>query len=66
MEPGLGNDIKMHWVHRVGGKRDCFANEVGKTWLWSAGRQSEYLRALPYRELNQDPSPPLPPYTLQL
>lgn len=30
MGPALGNDKKMHWVHWVGGKRDCFANEVGK------------------------------------
>lgn len=27
MEPAHGNDKKMHWV---GGKQDCFANEVGK------------------------------------
>lgn len=30
LEPGCGNDKKMHWVSRVGGKRDCFANEVRK------------------------------------
>lgn len=30
MNPGRGNDKKMHWVQWVRGKRDCFANEVGE------------------------------------
>lgn len=30
MEAGCVNDKKMDWVHRTGGKQDCFANEVGK------------------------------------
>lgn len=30
MDPGHGNDKKMHWVQWVRGKRDCFANEVGE------------------------------------
>lgn len=30
MEPACRNDKKIHWAHRVGGKRNCFANEVRK------------------------------------
>lgn len=30
MELRWGNDKKMHWGHWVGGKWDCFANEVRK------------------------------------
>lgn len=30
MELGHGNDKKMDRVHWVGGKRDCFANKLGK------------------------------------
>lgn len=57
MEPGHGNDKKMHWVHWVGGKRDCLQMRWGNVAVvrWAA----EWVPGcLPYPELNQVLSAP--------